>query len=179
MPFARNQLPASTTEHGALLRDYGLALCVQLQLLPRIYKTSEPSPGQPLSAKQPRLLVPTRSILIHLLKISSSSKMKTTHLTSLTASFNPFARHAKTPRLFLSLLPPSARATVKVTVKQLPRSNTDPSTLEIGFKDGKVLKYSFHDPVAGQKEEGTKLKDVVEQVERHSRGLKRKEDLAG
>jgi large subunit ribosomal protein L53 len=105
--------------------------------------------------------------------------MKITHFTSLTASFNPFARHAKTPRLFLSLLPPSARSTVKVTVKQLPRSSTDPSTLEIGFKDGKVLKYTFQDPAVGQKEDGIKLKDVVEQVERHSRGLKRKEDLAG
>jgi large subunit ribosomal protein L53 len=105
--------------------------------------------------------------------------MKTTHLTSLTTSFNPFARHAKTPRLFLSLLPPAARSTVKVTVKQLPRSSTDPSTLEIGFKDGKVLKYQFRDPVPGQKEEGVKLKDVVEQVERHSRGLQRKEELTG
>ena len=104
--------------------------------------------------------------------------MKVAHLTTLSATFNPFARHAKTPRLVLSLLPPAARSTVKVTVKQLPRSNTtSPSTLEIAFKDGKVLKYQFQDPVAGQKEEGTKLKDVVEQVERHSRGLKRKEEL--
>jgi len=41
------------------------------------------------------------------------------------------------------------------------------------------LKYQFRDPVPGQKEEGVKLKDVVEQVERHSRGLKRKEELTG
>jgi large subunit ribosomal protein L53 len=105
--------------------------------------------------------------------------MKTAHLTSLSTSFNPFARHAKTPRLFLSLLPPAARSTVKVTVKQLPRFSADPSTLEISFKDGKVLKYQFRDPVPGQKEEDVKLKDVVEQVERHSRRLKRKEELAG
>ena len=105
--------------------------------------------------------------------------MKTIHLTSLVASFNPFARHAKTPRLVLSLLPPAACSSVKVTVKQLPRSNTDPSTLEIGFKDGKVLKYQFRDPVPGQKQDTVKLKDVVEQVDRHSRALKRKEELAG
>lgn len=107
------------------------------------------------------------------------NKMKTKHLTSLSASFNPFARHAKTPRLFLSLLPPSARSSVKVTVKQLPRSSTDPSTLELSFKDGKVMKYSFRDPVPGDKIDQLKLKDVVEQVERHTRSLARKEDLTG
>lgn len=104
--------------------------------------------------------------------------MKTAHLTSLTTTFNPFARHAKTPRLVLSLLPPATRSTIKVTVKQLPRSSTAPSTLEIGFKDGKMLKYQFRDP-GPENEEGVKLKDVVEQVERHSRGLKRKEELTG
>lgn len=105
--------------------------------------------------------------------------MKIKHLTTLTTSFNPFARHAKTPRLFLSLLPPSARNTVKVTVKQLSRSDTSPSTLELGFKDGKVLKYSFRDVLPGDKMEQVKLKDVVEQVERHTRGLARKEELNG
>ena len=105
--------------------------------------------------------------------------MKTKHLTTVTASFNPFARHAKIPRLFLSLLPPGARSTVKVNMKQLLRASTEPSTLELGFKDGKVMKYSFRDQTAGDKSEPVKLKDVIEQVERHTRSLARKEELAG
>jgi hypothetical protein len=88
--------------------------------------------------------------LIHTPLDSFLTKTKTTHLTSFATFFNPFARHAKTPRLVLSLLPPAALSSVKVTVKQLPRSNNDPSTLEIGFKDGKVLKYQFQEPVPGQ-----------------------------
>jgi hypothetical protein len=114
---------------------------------------------------------------IHTPLDSFLTKTKTTHLTSLVASFNPFARHAKTPRLILSLLPPATRSSVKVIVKQLVRSNTDPSTLDIGFKDGKVLKYQFQEPVPGQKMDTVKLKDVVEQVDRYSRVLKRKEEL--
>ena len=106
--------------------------------------------------------------------------MKITHLTHLTAAFSPFRPSSKTPRLLLSLIPPSAQG-LKISVTQLPQNTTLPSTLEVGFKDGEVMKWSFTDAA---KEEGVgaeqlRLKDVVEQVERHTRKLRRAEELSG
>lgn len=114
--------------------------------------------------------------------------MKTTYLTSLTASFNPFLPTSKIPRLVLSLLPASAHRAVKITSKQLPRSSTDPSTLELNFKDGKTLKYSWalETPeskaaakAANKKTEVVKLRDIIWEVDRHARVLSRQEDLKG
>ena len=106
--------------------------------------------------------------------------MKTTYLTSVTTRLNPFAHHAKIPRMFLSLLPPDARSKgMAVTITQRPRANVDPSTLELGFKDGKTMKFAFRDSVEGDQMEQLKLKDVVEEVERHTRFLKRKQELSG
>lgn len=114
--------------------------------------------------------------------------MKTTYLTSLSASFNPFLPTSKIPRLVLSLLPASAHRTVKITSKQLPRSSTAPSTLELGFKDGKTLKYSWaletpESIAAAQAAKKTiekvKLRDIIWEVDRHARVLSRQEDLKG
>lgn len=122
--------------------------------------------------------------------------MKTTYLTSLTATFNPFLPTSKVPRLLLSRLPASAYKNVKVTAKQLPRTSTAPSTLELAFKDGKTLKYSWAleteeekaaaraAALAGEsgarlKKEKVKLADIVEEVDRHARGLSRAEELKG
>ena len=101
--------------------------------------------------------------------------MQTRFLTQITTTLNPFSLTSKTPRLFLARLPPNIRNTVKVSIKQLPRSSTESSTLVLGFKDGKEMSFVFEEG----KEEGGKIGDVVAEVERHCRGLARKEDLAG
>lgn len=106
--------------------------------------------------------------------------MKTTYLTSLTARFNPFSTTAKVPRLVLGMLSPSAHKSVKITTTQLPRSSTQPALLEMGFKDGKSMKFSWTEEAtqpSDKKAEAIKLQDIVEQVNRHARILARQEEL--
>jgi large subunit ribosomal protein L53 len=112
--------------------------------------------------------------------------MKTKYLTSLSLAFNPFSRTGKVPRLFLSLLPPAAHKSVQIKQEQLPRASTAPSYLELGFKDGKNMKWEWteEDVKGGLDKDGkekkiVKLKDVVDEVDRHARILGRKEELAG
>lgn len=115
--------------------------------------------------------------------------MKTTYLTSLSTTLCPFSRHGKTPRLILSLLPPQARTRIAIKTTLLPRSvgAGSPATLEMGFKDGKKMRWEWRPMVeeAGveerrrQREEEARVKDVVGEVERHHRELARKEELAG
>jgi len=107
--------------------------------------------------------------------------MKTAYLTTLTTRFNPFQPTSKVPRLFLSLLPPSAHRSIKISTTQLPRSSNLPATLELGFKDGKTMKFSWGGEAVerGKKAENVKLQDIVEEVDRHARVLGRKEELAG
>ena len=107
--------------------------------------------------------------------------MKTSYLTSLTARFNPFTPSSKVPRLVLSLLGPSAQKTIKITTTQLPRSSAETSILELGFKDGKMMKWTWGERVAegGRKKEQASIKDIEEEVDRHARVLKRKEELSG
>ena len=68
----------------------------------------------------------------------------------------------------------------------LPRASAQPSFLELGFKDGKKLKWEWteEDVTGGVGKDGkekklVKLEDVVEEVNRHARILGRKEELAG
>ena len=114
--------------------------------------------------------------------------MKTTYLTTLSATFNPFLPNSKIPRLVLSTLPAAAHRTVKIKSTQLPRSSTAPSTLQLGFKDGKTLKYSWVQETperiaearaANKPIESVKLRDIVWEVDRHARVLSRQEDLKG
>lgn len=116
--------------------------------------------------------------------------MQTRFLTALATTLNPFSKSSKTPRLFLSMLPPTVRSSgVQISVKQLPQTSRAPSTLQLTFKDGKVMNFEFTDneeegkenttEAGGKRKEQAKLKDVIDEVERHSRGLARKEDLAG
>lgn len=73
--------------------------------------------------------------------------------------------------------------TIKNTV--LPASSTAPSSIEVGFKDGKVLRFVEGGAAKDGGAEGvwdlTKLgiNEVVEEVERHSRVLRRREELDG
>ena len=108
--------------------------------------------------------------------------MQTRFLKSLSTTINPFSRLSKTPRLFLSLLPPNARSSIQINVKQLTRATPEPSTLNLTFKDGKEMKFVFKDIDAAAKEAGEekiRISDILEEVERHCRTLARKEELTG
>jgi large subunit ribosomal protein L53 len=117
--------------------------------------------------------------------------MITTYLTSLRATFNPFSASSKIPRLFLTSLSATAGKTIKITSVALPRTSIAPSTLELEFKDGKNVKYSWGGTeVVAKGSEGMKdgkkarggekvtLADIIEEVDRHAKALGRKEELA-
>ena len=84
------------------------------------------------------------------------------------------------------MLPPAAHKSIQIKQTMLPRASTQPSFLELGFKDGKKLKWEWteQDLVGGLGKDGkekkvVKLEDVVVEVDRHARILGRKEELAG
>ncbi|KAH0292344.1 hypothetical protein M436DRAFT_78934 [Aureobasidium namibiae CBS 147.97] len=98
--------------------------------------------------------------------------MITRFLTSVSTAFSPFnPKSGKTARNFLALLPPNARTTMKIDIKQLPRADAaKPALLALKFKDGKEMNLDL---------ETLKIKDIMTEVDRHSRMLGRKEELAG
>ncbi|KAH7076836.1 39S ribosomal protein L53/MRP-L53-domain-containing protein [Paraphoma chrysanthemicola] len=97
--------------------------------------------------------------------------MITRFLTDVRVTFNPFALRSKPARLFLSLIPPSARNDgMKVESKMLPRSSQEPASLSVKFKDGKEMTLDLSK---------MRITEVMEEVDRHSRGLARKEELLG
>ncbi|KIX02892.1 uncharacterized protein Z518_08835 [Rhinocladiella mackenziei CBS 650.93] len=113
--------------------------------------------------------------------------MITTYLTTLKVAFNPFQPTSRIPRLFLNLLSPQAHKTIKINATQFPRASTDPAVLELGFKDGKTVKYSWSaDALEKRKSETERkkvkwvgLQEIVEEVDRHARVSARKEELSG
>ena len=113
--------------------------------------------------------------------------MKTEYIATLKTAFNPFHATSRVPRLFLSLIPSSAHKTLNPNITQLPRTSTAPAILELGFKDGKTMKYSWTAEMMdkntkdgkGRSVKPVSLTDIVEEVDRHTRRLARKEDLAG
>ncbi|KAJ4287986.1 39S ribosomal protein L44, mitochondrial [Kalmusia sp. IMI 367209] len=97
--------------------------------------------------------------------------MITRFLTNVSVKFNPFSPRAKPARLFLSLIPPNARAEgMKVETKMLPRTSKEPATLGVKFKDGKEINLEL---------DKMRITEVMEEVDRHSRLLARKEELTG
>ncbi len=114
--------------------------------------------------------------------------MKTSYLTSLSTTLSPFSPHSKVARLILTLLPADARTRIGIKTTLLPRSAalTAPATLEMGFKDGTKMQWRWEpkrrlrdENAEKERQKPVKLNDVIEEVERHWRALKRKEDLAG
>ncbi|KAK3077569.1 hypothetical protein LTS18_009888 [Coniosporium uncinatum] len=118
--------------------------------------------------------------------------MITKFLTSITTTFSPFALPSgRTARHFLAQLPPNARSTMKISVKMLPREaatataatasavagqqqqqqqqQRQKASLQITFKDGRTLDLDL-DKVG--------IKEVQEEVNRHSRVLGRQEELS-
>ncbi|RYP54905.1 hypothetical protein DL768_000469 [Monosporascus sp. mg162] len=95
--------------------------------------------------------------------------MITRFITEVNTKFNPFSTRSRATRLFLSSLPPNARANgMQINTKLLPRTSTEPASLHIKFKDGKEMNL-----------DGEKLgiKGIVEEVDRHSRALQKQADL--
>ena len=121
--------------------------------------------------------------------------MITRFLTEVRVAFNPFSPRSKPARLFLSLIPADARASgMNVQSKLLPRTSKENATLDVKFsmypsciavllplkvdrkltrpsaEDGKEMKLNLSN---------MRITEVMEQVDRHSRMLARKEELTG
>ncbi|KAF2261885.1 hypothetical protein CC78DRAFT_619073 [Lojkania enalia] len=97
--------------------------------------------------------------------------MITRFLTHVHLTFNPFSPRSKSARVFLSLFPSNARANgTQIQSKMLPRTSKEPASLAIKFKDGKEMKLDL---------DKMRITEVVEEVDRHSRTLARKEELLG
>ncbi|KAH7026514.1 39S ribosomal protein L53/MRP-L53-domain-containing protein [Microdochium trichocladiopsis] len=95
--------------------------------------------------------------------------MITRFITEVNTKFNPFSAASRATRLFLSALPPQARAQgMVINTTLLPRGATDPASLSVKFKDGKELKLDS---------EKLGIKDIIEEVERHSRSLQKQASL--
>ncbi|KAK0618236.1 putative ribosomal protein YmL44, mitochondrial [Bombardia bombarda] len=95
--------------------------------------------------------------------------MITRFITDVTTRFNPFSTKAKAARLFLTFLPPNARSNgMNITTQLLPRTSAEPSTLHVKFKDGKEMNLDC---------ETMGIKNLVEEVDRHSRILQKQSDL--
>ncbi|GKT99690.1 ribosomal protein l44 [Fusarium langsethiae] len=100
---------------------------------------------------------------------ASAAEMITKFMTEVSAKFNPFSTCAKPARLFLTLLPPNARANgTTITSAILPRNSQEPSSLRVKFKDGKELNFDC---------QKVNIKGLVEEVDRHSRQLQKAADL--
>nr|POE49441.1 54s ribosomal protein l44, mitochondrial [Quercus suber] len=104
---------------------------------------------------------------------SPLSAMLTKYITAVTTTFSPFnPRSGKTARNFLALLPPDARRNgMAIDVKMLGQAGAQtPATLALKFKDGKEMHLDL---------EKMKMKEIQIEVDRHSRILRRQEELAG
>ncbi|KAF2459906.1 39S ribosomal protein L53/MRP-L53-domain-containing protein [Lineolata rhizophorae] len=95
--------------------------------------------------------------------------MITRYITAVSVRFNPFRPRSKAARSFLALLPPDARAAMKVEAAVLPRASAEPPVLNLKFKDGKEMNMDLRQ---------VKIGDIVEEVDRHSRMLGRQEELS-
>ncbi|GAB1744399.1 hypothetical protein NU219Hw_g1677t1 [Hortaea werneckii] len=115
--------------------------------------------------------------------------MITKYITGITTSFSPFnPRSGKTIRNFLASLPPNARSTMRIGVKTFGQNDAakpaildltfnmrknnnrsaDPRSREIKIEDGREMKLDV---------EKMKFRDIQTEVDRHSRALRRKEEL--
>ncbi|KAK6227017.1 putative 39S ribosomal protein L53/MRP-L53 [Colletotrichum tabaci] len=95
--------------------------------------------------------------------------MITKFMTEVTTKFNPFSPKAKSARLFLSCIPPAARSTgLSIKTVLLPRTSTEPPSLFVKFKDGKEMDIDC---------EKMGIKNIIEELDRHSRGLQKQADL--
>jgi len=95
--------------------------------------------------------------------------MITKFMTEVTAKFNPFSPCAKPARLFLTQLPPNARANgMKITSTLLPKGATESSSVYVKFKDGQEMNFAC---------DKTNIIGLTNECDRHSRALQKKDDL--
>ncbi|KAI1260109.1 39S ribosomal protein L53/MRP-L53-domain-containing protein [Xylariaceae sp. FL1019] len=96
--------------------------------------------------------------------------MITRFIVEVNSKFNPFSIRSRATRLFLSNLPPNARANgMAINTTLLPRTSAEPNSLQVKFKDGKEMKLDS---------ESMGIKGIIEEVDRHSRQLQKQADLA-
>ncbi|KAI2635176.1 39S ribosomal protein L53/MRP-L53-domain-containing protein [Xylaria nigripes] len=96
--------------------------------------------------------------------------MITRFITEVNTRFNPFSIRSRATRLFLTNLPPNARASgMQINLTLLERTSKEPNTLHVKFKDGKEM--TLDSEMLG-------IKEIIEEVDRHSRALQKQEDLA-
>ncbi|KAI1436366.1 39S ribosomal protein L53/MRP-L53-domain-containing protein [Xylaria sp. CBS 124048] len=96
--------------------------------------------------------------------------MITRFITEVNSRFNPFSTTSRSTRLFLSYLPPKARAQgMQINTTLLARTSTEPSSLHVKFKDGKEMNLDS---------ETLGIKGLIEEVDRHSRALQKQADLS-
>ncbi|KAI4136944.1 MAG: hypothetical protein L6R39_007548 [Caloplaca ligustica] len=96
--------------------------------------------------------------------------MITRFLAEVSTVFNPFRKPGRTCRVVLAHLPANARQSMKINTKVLTKDSKEPSMLKLKFKDGKEMQLDT---------EKLSVKDIMEEVDRHSRLLKRQADLSG
>ncbi|ROT36814.1 mitochondrial ribosomal protein L44 [Sodiomyces alkalinus F11] len=90
-------------------------------------------------------------------------------MTEIRTRFNPFSPSARSARLFLSFLPPNARANgLVINTDLLPRTSKETPSLYVKFKDGKEMTLDC---------DKMGIKGLIEEVDRHSRGLQKQADL--
>ncbi|ROW01489.1 hypothetical protein VSDG_02069 [Cytospora chrysosperma] len=96
--------------------------------------------------------------------------MITRFITEVNTKINPFSAQSKSARLFLTTLPPAARSQgMIIQTKLLPRAAAEKNSLQVKFKDGKLLDLDC---------ETMGIKSLIEECDRHSRALQKQADLA-
>ncbi|ROW11268.1 hypothetical protein VMCG_01230 [Cytospora schulzeri] len=96
--------------------------------------------------------------------------MITRFITEVNTKINPFSAQSKSARLFLTSLPPNARSQgMSIQTKLLARAAADKNSLQVKFKDGKLLDLDC---------ENMGIKSLIEECDRHSRALQKQADLA-
>jgi large subunit ribosomal protein L53 len=126
--------------------------------------------------------------------------MITRFITEVNTKFNPFSTSSRATRLFLSYLPPNARASgMLINTTLLSRTSTEPNSLSVKFSALYSARRPPSPPVALRPpsqhrtdmpvftEDGKEMKldgealgikGLIEEVDRHSRALQKQVDLA-
>lgn len=102
-------------------------------------RPEQPLPGRTASRKATIELIASfphhpPTLPLPEIETSPAPTMITRYITDVTTRFNPFSPRAKAARLFLTRLPPGARAAgMNITTQLLARTSTEPSSLWIKF----------------------------------------------
>ncbi|KAI1328290.1 39S ribosomal protein L53/MRP-L53-domain-containing protein [Xylariaceae sp. FL0255] len=114
--------------------------------------------------------------------------MLTRFITEVNTRFNPFSLRSRATRLFLSNLPPNARAMgMQINTVLLPRTSTEPNSISVKFSAAAPCPHVAPTPLITAAEDGKEMKldsetmgikSIIEEVDRHSRFLQKQADLA-